>query len=78
MRPNFINKRYSLTSALVSNEPPTTNKPTGNPAFTTAEGIKLKPRFTVADAPQIDLFASMQAGIPPYLRGPYSSIRWRT
>ena len=39
--------------------------------FTTAEGIALKPHFTRADAGE-----SMpgQAGIPPYLRGPYASM----
>ncbi|WP_232325930.1 methylmalonyl-CoA mutase [Spirosoma montaniterrae] len=46
------------------------NKPV-NTLFTTAEGIKLKPRFTVADAPDTD---TDQAGIPPYLRGPYASM----
>jgi len=38
---------------------------------TTSEGIRLKPRFTAADAPETD---GNQAGIPPYLRGPYASM----
>jgi len=39
--------------------------------FTTAEGIRQKPYFTAADAPDV---AGEQAGIPPYLRGPYASM----
>ncbi|NID12617.1 methylmalonyl-CoA mutase [Fibrivirga algicola] len=42
------------------------------PAYTTAEGIRLKPRFSPADVPT-GVF-NWQAGIPPYLRGPYSSM----
>ena len=48
--------------------PLTTSKP-----FSTAEGIKLKPRFTAADA-DLDSIMSSQAGVPPYLRGPYASM----
>ncbi|XWW46380.1 methylmalonyl-CoA mutase [Fibrella sp. USSR17] len=40
--------------------------------YTTAEGIRLKPRFSQADVPT-GVF-NWQAGIPPYLRGPYSSM----
>ncbi|MEZ0483675.1 methylmalonyl-CoA mutase [Fibrella aquatica] len=53
-------------------------QPTSTPAastsqlFTTSEGIKLKPRFSMADVP--GSVANWQAGIPPYLRGPYSSM----
>ncbi|RYF74187.1 MAG: methylmalonyl-CoA mutase, partial [Cytophagaceae bacterium] len=50
----------------------TTTSSTGQ-VFTTSEGIKLKPRFTLADV-DAQGFASLQAGIPPYLRGPYSSM----
>ncbi|ARK11522.1 methylmalonyl-CoA mutase [Fibrella sp. ES10-3-2-2] len=42
------------------------------PAYTTAEGIRLKPRFSQADVPTG--VSNWQAGIPPYLRGPYSSM----
>ncbi|CCH57295.1 methylmalonyl-CoA mutase, large subunit [Fibrisoma limi BUZ 3] len=42
-------------------------------SFTTAEGIKLKPRFTVADVQNAE-HLNYAAGIPPYLRGPYSSM----
>ena len=60
MQPTFINKSA-----------PDSSSATGQ-AFTTSEGIRLKPRFTVADVPAGA--ANWQAGIPPYLRGPYSSM----
>ncbi|MBN8826304.1 MULTISPECIES: methylmalonyl-CoA mutase [unclassified Spirosoma] len=41
--------------------------------FTTAEGIKLKSRFTAIDT-NTQYVSSAQAGIPPYLRGPYASM----
>ena len=41
--------------------------------YTTSEGIKLKPRFTVADVEPQNL-VGLQAGTPPYLRGPYASM----
>ncbi|MBC8155139.1 MAG: methylmalonyl-CoA mutase, partial [Bacteroidetes bacterium] len=40
--------------------------------YTTAEGVKLKPRFAVTDSDPAT--ASQQAGIPPFLRGPYASM----
>ena len=50
----------------------------GKPIIT-AEGIRLKPRFTLADVETQDVagppFRSLQqAGIPPFLRGPYASM----
>lgn len=65
MRPDFINIPDTNTGPVTPADAP---KP-----FTTAEGIKIKPRFTVADADPQDL-ASLQAGIPPFLRGPYASM----
>ncbi|MBO0934720.1 methylmalonyl-CoA mutase [Fibrella aquatilis] len=71
MRPDFTN---------IPNPSPTNAQPAvGLPAYTTAEGIRLKPRFTIADAPEAQgrsaaAVAFLQAGIPPYLRGPYSSM----
>ncbi|GAB4022345.1 methylmalonyl-CoA mutase [Spirosoma koreense] len=41
--------------------------------FTTAEGIRLKSRFTRADI-DLERLAPLQAGIPPFLRGPYASM----
>ncbi|GAB3737035.1 methylmalonyl-CoA mutase [Spirosoma lituiforme] len=42
-------------------------------SFPTAEGIKLKPRFTAADIATTD-HLNYTAGIPPFLRGPYASM----
>ncbi len=71
MRPTFINS--STQSTTDQNQPPG-DKPNVGPVFTTAEGIKLKPHFTVADAQESQNVAALQAGIPPFLRGPYSSM----
>lgn len=65
MRPDFTTKQSQLLSTA---EPPEMGKP-----FTTAEGIRLKPHFTRSDVDN-DSLAAMQAGIPPYLRGPYASM----
>ncbi|WP_445385431.1 methylmalonyl-CoA mutase [Robiginitalea sp. IMCC44478] len=42
-------------------------------AITTAEGIELKTRYTQADIKELK-HPGFGAGIPPYLRGPYSSM----
>jgi len=52
----------------------TLTNPTTRPAtapVTTAEGIRLNLHFTRADSPGV---AGHQAGIAPYLRGPYASM----
>jgi methylmalonyl-CoA mutase len=64
MRPNFINA--STTAA--TNVPAASS---GALPYKTAEGIALKPVFTPADVPDM---TGHQAGIPPFLRGPYSSM----
>ena len=59
---------------------PSNNTPNTYPApgkapgqdYITSEGIRLKPHFTLTNVP--DMAANGQAGIPPYLRGPYSSM----
>ena len=66
MRPDFTNVQSLPIPS--PDELPATGKP-----FTTAEGIRLKPRFTVADA-TTGTGAESQAGIAPYLRGPYASM----
>ncbi|UHG92018.1 methylmalonyl-CoA mutase [Spirosoma oryzicola] len=65
MRPNFTNVSNSST---VTDKSVATERP-----FTTAEGIRLKPHFTVADLANSD-HLNYAAGIPPYLRGPYASM----
>ena len=69
MRPDFNQLYPSAKSAATPDALP---KPTGSSPYTTAEGIKLKSRFTIADIDQA--IASLQAGIPPFLRGPYASM----
>lgn len=41
--------------------------------FKTAEGIAIKPRFTAADIQEAE-HLHFSAGIPPFLRGPYSTM----
>ncbi|GAB3541315.1 methylmalonyl-CoA mutase [Spirosoma fluminis] len=64
MRPDFINKSIPAAD---------TDQPTQSKSFTTAEGIKVKPRFTKVDL-QAAEHLNYAAGIPPYLRGPYASM----
>ncbi len=75
MRPDF------QPSTIGTDPLPVSNKPSGNPSaptprpapYTTAEGIKLKPRFTIADLIDAN-HLHYGAGISPYLRGPYASM----
>ncbi len=41
--------------------------------YTTAEGIKLKPRFTTIDVANAE-HLHFAAGLPPFVRGPYASM----
>lgn len=43
------------------------------PVFKTAEGIAIKPRFTAEDIQRAE-HIHFSAGIPPFLRGPYSTM----
>ena len=70
MRPNFTSIQNPL---VIGSEPSATATPQTPGSYTTSEGIKLKPYFTAADA-ETQNIASLQAGIPPYLRGPYASM----
>ena len=67
MRPNFAN----VPNQAITDNRQLVDAP-GKP-YTTAEGIKLKPRFTVDDLTDAEHLA-YTAGIPPYLRGPYASM----
>ncbi|GAB3991048.1 methylmalonyl-CoA mutase [Spirosoma daeguense] len=71
MRPNFSTNNVA-SKTDVAPEAGTTSS-LRIPAFSTAEGIRLKPSFTAADA-NLSNVTSLQAGIPPYLRGPYASM----
>ncbi|WP_080058846.1 methylmalonyl-CoA mutase [Spirosoma aerolatum] len=72
MRPDFTHNLQEEPSSVT---PQSTTKPQSprSAFFTTAEGVKLKPRFTAIDA-NTQYVSSSQAGIPPYLRGPYASM----
>jgi len=65
MKPDFT---QSPNSSTITDDQPTAIKP-----FTTAEGIKLKPHFT-ADDVETHYLGTLQAGVPPFLRGPYASM----
>jgi methylmalonyl-CoA mutase len=67
MRPDFTNTPPAAPS------PSPASAPDRATPFVTAEGIALKPRFTPADVPT-DALAGHQAGVPPYLRGPYATM----
>ena len=66
MRPDFS------TISAAHTQPEAASQPAPKP-FTTAEGIKLKARFTAADIAGAE-HLHYAAGIPPFLRGPYSSM----
>ncbi|CAN5432533.1 methylmalonyl-CoA mutase [soil metagenome] len=71
MRPDFTNiKNASSLSGEQGAPPPSAPRPT---PYTTSEGIKLKPHFTMADLSEADQL-NYAAGIPPFLRGPYASM----
>ncbi|GAB3776153.1 methylmalonyl-CoA mutase [Spirosoma horti] len=70
MRPSFATVS---SSPLAGNEPVTPSQAPAVTPFPTAEGIKLKPRFTSADSASTD-HLNYSAGIPPFLRGPYASM----
>ncbi|GAB3022699.1 methylmalonyl-CoA mutase [Spirosoma pulveris] len=72
MRPDFTTIQHPQT---VGTPPPDDQLSSirSDRAFPTAEGIKLKPRFTVADLYEAD-HLDYAAGIPPFLRGPYASM----
>lgn len=61
--------------SLESNTPFSTNEiQSGNTTyFRTAEGINVKPRFTAKDIESAE-HLHFSAGIPPFLRGPYSTM----
>ncbi|WP_338872334.1 methylmalonyl-CoA mutase [Spirosoma sp. SC4-14] len=65
MKPDFA---QILNSTATTGKEPTATKP-----FTTAEGIKLKPHFMADDVERYYL-GTLQAGVPPFLRGPYASM----
>ncbi|QDK82726.1 methylmalonyl-CoA mutase [Spirosoma sp. KCTC 42546] len=70
MRPDF---NTITEQEAASREQGLPSKPNASVPYTTAEGIKLKSRFTVADVFSAG-HLQYAAGIPPFLRGPYASM----
>ena len=74
MKPNFknINIKSSPKSDLTNAEWETKNN-IADADWTTAELIKLKPVYTSKDIENVE-HLEYAAGLPPFLRGPYSSM----
>lgn len=68
MKPDF-----SKIKLFEIQETPTESLRASTPVFKTAEGISIKPRFTAADIQDAE-HLHFSAGIPPFLRGPYSTM----
>jgi methylmalonyl-CoA mutase len=64
MRKDFSNIPYT---------PPQTTVATNTPIWNTPEGIEVKPAFNSFDIEGLPN-RHFEAGIPPYLRGPYGSM----
>ncbi|WP_305951846.1 methylmalonyl-CoA mutase [Emticicia oligotrophica] len=69
MKPDFSKISLESSTSLPTNE---TQSGTTT-YFRTAEGINLKPRFTAKDIESAE-HLHFSAGIPPFLRGPYSTM----
>lgn len=73
MRPNFTNSQPTIGQSF--DETITQAQKLAKSPMTTAEGIRLRPHFTLDDGQENgQSLASLPAGIPPYLRGPYASM----
>jgi methylmalonyl-CoA mutase len=69
MKPNFLNSEKNVDASLHQHDKwQTATKP-----FVTSEGIKVKTTFTKADVADAE-HLGFAAGIPPFLRGPYSTM----
>ncbi|MFN4145548.1 MAG: methylmalonyl-CoA mutase [Runella sp.] len=68
MKPNFAKIKPQDVKPIGTRSAASNTKP-----FTTAEGIKIKTHFTKDDIAQAE-HLDFGAGIPPYLRGPYSTM----
>jgi len=69
MRPDFSNKQYQD----IKNTKPQTRDFPKYPAWETPEKIKVKSHFTESDIQHIQ-HLNFASGLPPFLRGPYSSM----
>ncbi len=69
MKPDFSKISLESSPSLPTNE----TQSTASTYFRTAEGINLKPKFTAKDIESAE-HLHFSAGIPPFLRGPYSTM----
>ncbi|MBN2732872.1 MAG: methylmalonyl-CoA mutase [Balneolaceae bacterium] len=65
MRPDFSEISYKSSAKKTT--------PTNDPDWVTPEQIDVKPTFTKADIENLE-HLEYAAGVPPYLRGPYSTM----
>jgi methylmalonyl-CoA mutase len=73
MKPDFKNISISKLGSKTGNSPAVHNAPAGAEPWLTAEQIPVKSVFSRADLERME-HLSFAAGIPPYLRGPYSAM----
>jgi len=66
MKPDFSKISYNQYS-------PSDAKSANGTTINTAEGIKIKPVYTAEDAKKLN-HTDFSAGLPPYLRGPYTTM----
>lgn len=66
MQPDFSKISYNQFT-------PDNTKSAEDTTINTAEGIKIKPVYTADDAKKLE-HIGFSAGLPPYLRGPYSTM----
>ena len=69
MKPNCLNIEKKAIPSLRQQD----KSQSGTKPFVTAEGIKVKTTFTKADVADAE-HLGFAAGIPPFLRGPYSTM----
>ncbi|MFY7911594.1 MAG: methylmalonyl-CoA mutase family protein, partial [Emticicia sp.] len=69
MKPDFSKIALESSTSL----PPNETQSETSTYFRTAEGINVKPRFTAKDIESAE-HLHFSAGIPPFLRGPYSTM----
>jgi len=65
--------RKNIQHITLDKEEKASNRLSENKTFTTSEGIDIKEEYTEADIKHLE-HLSFAAGIPPYLRGPYSTM----
>ena len=73
MRPDFSNISYKNSSETVQKAKEERKNPTSDNSFMTSEQIAVKPVYDKNDLANME-HLNYAAGIPPFLRGPYSTM----